>query len=114
MKPKHLYLILCILGTILPYAQFIPFLREHGIAPGLLLRQLFSTPAGGFFGMDVFVSSVVLWVLVYLDGRRYRVRHRWAPIAGNLTVGVSLGLPLFLYLREIRLEGSDVNRGVTA
>jgi hypothetical protein len=57
--------------------------------------------------MDVIVSSIVLWVFVYLDGRRYRVRHLWAPIAANLAVGVSLGLPLFLYLRESKLEGAE-------
>ena len=28
----------------------------------------------------------------------------WVPIAANLLVGVSLGLPLFLYLREVRRE----------
>jgi hypothetical protein len=32
--------------------------------------------------------------------------HLWAPIAANLAVGVSLGLPLFLYLRERRLEAA--------
>jgi hypothetical protein len=34
---------------------------------------------------------------VYL---RERVPHRWLPVLGSLTVGVSLGLPLFLYMRE--------------
>ncbi len=28
----------------------------------------------------------------------------WWPLAGILTVGVSLGLPLFLYLREVQRE----------
>lgn len=34
------------------------------------------------------------------------MKHLWAPIAANLAVGVSLGLPLFLYMREQRLEHS--------
>jgi hypothetical protein len=29
-----------------------------------------------------------------------QVRDLWLPIAGILTVGVSVGPPLFLYLRE--------------
>src|SRR5687767_8180320 len=45
-----------------------------------------------------------LWVLVFVEGRRAGVKHLWAPIAANLAVGVSLGLPLFLYMRERRLE----------
>jgi hypothetical protein len=104
VKPKHAYLVLCIAGTVLPYLRFAPFLRAHGLDPGAFVNQLFASPVSGFFGMDVIVSSVVLWVLVLVEGRRAGVRSLWAPIAGNLAVGVSLGLPLFLYLRERRLE----------
>jgi hypothetical protein len=32
------------------------------------------------------------------------MRHLWAPIVAVLTVGVSLGLPLFLYMRERAVE----------
>lgn len=110
MKPKHVYFGLAVLGAVLPLWQFIPFLREHGLAFDVFFRQLFSTPVGGFFGMDVIVSSVVLWVLVYIEGRRAGVRHLWLPILANLTVGVSLGLPLFLYMREVRLEVSSRSR----
>jgi hypothetical protein len=106
MKPKSIYLALCIAGTVLPYSQFIPFIREHGLDLMAFWEQLFSNRIGGFFGMDVFVSSVALWVLVLVEGRRAGVRRLWAPIAANLAVGVSLGLPLFLYLRERRLESS--------
>ena len=67
---------------------------------------LVSNWVSGFFGMDVMVSSAVLWVLVYVEGRRSAVKHLWAPIIANLAIGVSLGLPLFLYLRETRLERS--------
>lgn len=105
MKPKHLYLALCVLGTALPLSALLPFLREHGLDLRRFLEQLFSTPIGAFFGWDVIVSSLVLWVLVAVEGRRARVLHLWAPIAANLAVGVSLGLPLFLYMRERRLEG---------
>jgi Terpene cyclase DEP1 len=103
MKPKSLYLALCVAGTFLPYWQLLPFVRDHGLSPGAFVQQLFSTPVSGFFGMDVIVSSLVLWLFVFIEGRRVGVRHLWAPIAGNLAVGVSLGLPLFLYLREERL-----------
>ena len=104
MRPKHVYLVLCVLGTVLPYWQLIPFLQQHGLDVRLLVEQLFSTPAGGFFGMDVIVSSLVLWVFLFTEGRSMRLRHLWAPMAASLAVGVSLGLPLFLYLREARLD----------
>jgi hypothetical protein len=110
MKPKAVYLTLCVAGAILPYLWFLPFLREHGLNLRVFLEQLFATPVSGFFAMDVLVSSVVLWVLVWIEGRRAGVRHRWAPLVANLAVGVSLGLPLFLYLREKRLEDLGARR----
>ncbi len=103
MKPKSLYLVLCVAGTLFPYSQFVPFLQEHGLDLRVFFEQLFSNRIGGFFGLDVIVSSVVLWALVVIEGRRAGMKHLWAPIAANLAVGVSLGLPLFLYMREQRL-----------
>lgn len=104
MRPKYLYLALCVVGTILPWAVFLPFLREHGANAQTFVEQLFSTPVGGFFASDVIISSLVLWVFVFFEGRRLAMRRLWLPILGNLLAGVSLGLPLFLYLRERRRD----------
>ena len=104
MRPKNLYLGLCLVGTALPYSQFVPFLRENGLDARAFLTQLFATHIGAFFGWDVIVSSVVLWVMVSVEGRRAGLGHRWVPILANLVVGVSLALPLFLYFREPRLK----------
>jgi hypothetical protein len=106
MKPKSLYLLFCIVGTVLPYSQLLPFVREHGPDLRLVVEQLFANRISAFFGLDVIVSSLVLWALVRIEGRRAGVKHLWAPVAASLVVGVSLGLPLFLYLREKRLERS--------
>jgi hypothetical protein len=104
MNAKSLYLLLGAVGTVLPYTQLAPFLRDHGLDVRLFVEQLFANPVSGFFGMDVIVSSAVLWTFVAVEGRRAGMKHLWAPIAANLAVGVSLGLPLFLYMRERRLN----------
>ena len=106
MRPRHVYLSLCVLGTLLPYAAFVPFLRQHGLDLHEFAAQLFATPVSSFFALDVIVSAVVLWAFVFIDGRREGQRQLWAPIVASLAVGVSLGLPLFLYLRESRREAT--------
>jgi Terpene cyclase DEP1 len=106
MKPKTIYLLLCVVGAALPYSQLVPWLLEHGLDLRLFFAELFANRIGAFFGLDVIASAVVLFVLVASEGRRFRVRHRWAPVVATLVVGVSLGLPLFLYFRESRLERS--------
>ena len=109
---KTIYLILCILGTVLPYSQFVPFLLEHGLDVNLFLEQLFSNRISAFFGMDVIVSSLVLWVFVYWEGSRLKMQNLWIYIASNLLVGVSLGLPLFLLMRQRKLEETTVNNKI--
>lgn len=104
MKLKTVYLILCVVGLALPYTQFVPWLAENGLNLPLFFRQLFANRVGGFFGMDVFVSAAALLVFSFAEGSRLGVRGRWLPAVAALAVGVSLGLPLFLYMRERRLE----------
>jgi flagellar biosynthesis protein FliR len=105
-KKQILYLILCVAATILPYSQFIPFLREHGLDIPLFFQQLFANKVSGFFGMDVIVASVALWVFVYSEGARLKMRHLWVYVVANLAVGVCLGLTLFLLMRESKLDKS--------
>jgi len=104
MSPRWAYLLFCVLGTLLPYSQFLPWLLTHGVDPPLFFGDLFANRVGSFFGMDVFVSTAVLWTFVATERRRLGLTHAWAPIVASLAVGVSLGLPLLLYLREVRLE----------
>jgi hypothetical protein len=106
MRLKHVYLVLCILGTVVPYSQLVPFLQENGLRLGLLVQQLFVNHVSGFFGLDVIISSVVVLVFIGVEGRRIGVSRLWLPRVAILTVGVSLALPLFLYMREQRLEMS--------
>jgi hypothetical protein len=104
MRLRHAYLGLCIVGTILPYWQLVPWVMEHGLNLTLLCPELFSTRIGAFFGLDVVVSAVVLLLFVFVEGRRVAVPLLWAPVLATLLVGVSLGLPLFLYLRQRKLD----------
>jgi hypothetical protein len=105
MKPKALYLVLCLVGVLVPYWQFVPWAIEHGLNLELFGRELFANRVGAFFGMDVLLSAVALLVFTRIEGARLGIRRRWLIVLAVLTVGVSLALPLFLYLRELQLEG---------
>ena len=101
---KILYLLLAVLGAALPLSQLIPFLTAHGLDLKLFFTFLFSNGVSGFFGMDVIVSSLVLWIFVFSEGRRLGMRRLWVYVVCNLAVGVSLALPLFLLFRERTLD----------
>ncbi|MCE7998410.1 MAG: DUF2834 domain-containing protein [Rhodobiaceae bacterium] len=102
-------------GTLLPLSQFLPWLSEHGLDIPLFISELFSTRIGGFFGWDVIISALVLIPFILIEGKRLAMERLWMPVVGTFLVGVSCGLPMFLYLREMRLEqmkGTAVNKVV--
>src|SRR6476646_173037 len=110
MKVKWVYLALCVLGTVLPYWQFAPWILQHGPNLQLLAPQLFANRVSAFFGMDVLVSAATLIIFLANEGRRAAgARGRWAPLLALLAVGVSLALPLFLYMRESATEPAAAN-----
>jgi len=103
---KSVYLVLCILGAVLPYSQFVPWLMENGFNASLFVHQLFANRISAFFAWDVLISVVVGFVRS--EGKRSDVPLVWLPILGVLTIGASFGLPLFLFLRERALEGTQI------
>ncbi|ETT54538.1 hypothetical protein C162_03949 [Paenibacillus sp. FSL R7-269] len=56
--------------------------------------------------MDVLVTPIVLMGFILLEGKRMKMNYLWLPIAGTLLVGPSLGLPLFLFLRQLHMENN--------
>jgi len=104
MKPRTLYPVLCVAGVLIPYSQFLPWALQHGLNLSLFVHELFANRVGAFFGMDVIVSAVALLVFSRIEGARLGIHGRWLVLLAVLTVGVSLALPVFLYLRELALE----------
>ena len=101
---KRLYFVLCVVGFLLPYWKFVPWVAEHGVNLPLFVRDLFANPISSFFGLDVLVSAAVLCIFIVAEGSRLGMRGLWLPIVATCAVGVSLGLPLFLYLRQDHLD----------
>src|SRR5438270_10533830 len=98
MKLRHLYLLFAVVGLVLPYSQLVPWIVEHhALNMPLFIRDLFANRVSAFFGLDVIVSAIVLISFIRIEGRRLGMRLLWLPIVAGLLVGVSLGLPLFLY-----------------
>src|SRR5205814_2911254 len=93
MKTRNFYLVWCILGLVLPYSQFVPWLLEHGLNLSLLLHELFANRISAFFGIDVIVSAAVLISFAISEGGRLGMRTIWLPIIAVCLVGGSLGLP---------------------
>jgi hypothetical protein len=104
IKMKYLYILLCILGIILPYSQLIPLLIEGNFSFQMIIDQLFVNRVSSLFALDLFVTATVFIVFAMYEGLKLNIKHLWIPFISTFLVGASLGFPLFLYLREINLE----------
>ena len=84
MKLRYLYLVFAVLGLILPYSQFIPWIAEHhALNMSIFLRDLFANRVSAFFAMDVIVSAVVLISFIQSEGKRLQMRLLWLPTLGH-------------------------------
>ena len=97
---KLVYIVLCVLGTVIPYTFFVPFAVENGLDLPLFVREMFATQVASFLSADLLISSLALWTFIYFEIRSRPIRYWWLAILANLAVWVSLALPLFLLLRE--------------
>ena len=102
---RIVYLLLCIAGTALPLAQFVPWLSANGLNVPLLLQQATSSNIAAFAWADVLISGFATIALICAEGSRLGMRRLWLPLS-CIIVGPSLALPLFLLLRERHLAKS--------
>ena len=104
MNARRFYLVLCVLGLLIPNGAFWPWLLAHGPDLRLFLGNLFANGVSTFFALDVILSAVAFTSFVFIEGRRLDLERRWVPILATCAVGVSFGLPLFLYQRQLKLD----------
>src|SRR5205823_13920718 len=108
LRQRYVYIILFVVDVFLPYWQFMPWFLDHGLDIALFDQELFANRIVAFFGPDVLVSALMLWIFVFAEGGRLGMRRLWIPVIRTLLVGVSLGLPLFLYMRQIHLDKATI------
>jgi len=97
---KQFYLLMAVLGTLIPWAFFASFISAEGLDIPLFIESLFVNGAAGGFSADVLLSIVVFWVWSYYDAQERDIKRWWLMIPAGFSVGLSLALPLYLYLRE--------------
>jgi hypothetical protein len=92
---KNLYLILAILGALIPYLFFLQFFAEIGVDLPAFVASLFANGAAGGFTADLLIASLVFWIYIF---NRKEGPTPWPFVLLNLTIGLSCALPAYLYV----------------
>ena len=101
---KSIYLILSVLGGILPYIYFLSFFSEPGVSLTKFSQALFANGAAGGFSADLLFSSFVFWIFLYQQNRSQKGINPFPFIGLNLFVGLSCALPAYYFALEVRKE----------
>jgi hypothetical protein len=94
------FLGLAFVGAVVPCSFMGQFLLTHGLDMATFKEQMWAAPISSFTGAAFVIASLVNLVFVLSEGRRLKMKGLWLPLLATLLVGVSCGLPLFLYLRH--------------
>ncbi|WP_414622122.1 DUF2834 domain-containing protein [Calothrix sp. CCY 0018] len=106
---KSLYLLLVIIGIIVPWSFLLQFTMQNSFSIELLIQKGFTNYAAAAFGTDLVISALVFLCFTFFELKRLGLSRSRLLIYIIATVGIGLscGLPLFLYFREGVLEGKD-------
>lgn len=101
---RLIYLLLTLIGTALPLLFLIPWLLENSLNIPFLLEQAMANPISMLAWVDVIIAALALIIFIVIDGARHQVKGRIWALLGTCCVGVSCGLPLYLYLKQVKSE----------
>ncbi|WP_041577492.1 DUF2834 domain-containing protein [Bdellovibrio bacteriovorus] len=97
---RQTWIILAVLGTVVPFYFLVPFFAEPGASVSLFLELLFANSVSRFFAVDLVISSLAFLIWSFVDSRKNSINGWWMVLASNLMVGLSLALPLYFYKRS--------------
>ena len=103
---ETLYLILAIVGTVVPYIFFIQHFSSEGNGLVGFVRALFANPAASGFTADLLITSSVFWIFMLQQHQRGKGPGPVVFIVLNLLIGLSCAFPAYLYAREYQQTSS--------
>ena len=103
---KWLYLALAISGAVLPWLANLDFIRENGSSfdLGMFVQLANANPAASSLSRDLAIGATAVVIWIVQESKRLQMRGLPWVLLSCVTLAFAFGAPLFLYLRERRLE----------
>ena len=99
---RMIFLALAVWGAIHPMYYFIQWFNENTWDIMAMVDAWHVNPATSGLTWDLTIAAVTLTVWVIVEVARSRDWLRLLAIPATFCIGVSCGLPLYLYLRDRR------------
>jgi hypothetical protein len=110
MNIRSLFLLLAIVGGIVPLTYFGQHFASVGFDPVDFIAALFANPAAGGFTADLLISSLVFWIAIFYRRAQGRGPKPTMFILLNLFIGLSCALPAYIYASLGAGRSTEISR----
>jgi len=102
---RIIYLILAILGLVVPWYYNLQFFANAGLLD--FANESAANLAAKSVSLDLFIATVAGCTWMYAESKRLSVSFVGLYILLGVFVSFSFALPLFLFVRETKLENQS-------
>ena len=101
-----LYLGLAGAGAILPWLANLDFIRASAGAfdLALFIAQANANPAAQSLSRDLLIGATAFTIWMVVEAKRLQIKYFWVALLASFGIAFACGAPLFLFLRERRLQ----------
>ena len=105
-RMKWLYLGLALAGAIFPWLANVDFMQTTGASFNLaqFVSLANANPAAQSLSRDLAIGATAVVIWIVQESRRLKMRGLAWVLLSCITIAFAFGTPLFLYLRERRLD----------
>ncbi|MGL4563225.1 MAG: DUF2834 domain-containing protein [Brevinema sp.] len=100
---KGIYLLLSIIGSLIPYTYLYFFIKDGG-GWNRFAEQSMANHINRLYTFDLLIAAVVLLIFIGIESYRLKIKYWWVAVFCTCFVGVSSGFPIFLYLKECSIK----------
>ena len=97
---RAIYLALAVWGVIHPMSYFIPWFQENGWSLAKMVDAWHANAASSGLVWDLTIAAIALTVWILTETWRQRDWLGLIAIPATFGIGISCGLPLYLFLRS--------------
>ena len=107
--PRVIYLLLAIVGLAMTWYHNLQFISDYGGSFDIaqFMADSSGNPASRSLSWDLAIACWAGLVWIFLEARRLGLRFGWLSILRTCGVAWAFACPLFLFVRQGRLERSE-------
>ena len=107
---SYLYLLLSILGAILPMISNFNFAMEYGSSFDIIkfIQLANANPAAESISRDLLIGASAVFIWIVNESRKLNMKNMWIVYVGTFLIAFAFSAPFFLFLRERRIIEMDL------